>query len=272
MKKYKIVSGILLLAVIVFSCSKVPITNRKQLKLLPESIMLSMALTSYQDFLATNPPAPATEKNTIMVHNVGGKLKASVIKLMKEKGYSKRIKNYRWDFNLVNSSTVNAWCMPGGKVVVYSGILDYTKDETGLAVVMSHEIAHAVARHGNERMSQQLLILMGGIGLSVAMEQKPEETQNIFLMCYGVGSALGTLAYSRQHEYEADKLGMVFMASAGYDPSEAIDFWERMSKVTGSNLPQFLSTHPSDEKRINACKEFLPKALIYYKADSTATK
>lgn len=272
MKKDRIIAGILLLAIVVFSCSKVPITNRKQLKLLPESLLLGMALTSYQDFLTQNPPAAATEQNTVLVRNVGGKLKIAVIKLMKEKGFSKRIKNYKWDFNLVNSSTVNAWCLPGGKVVVYSGILEYTKDEAGMAVVMSHEIAHAVARHGNERMSQQLLILMGGVGLSVALEQKPEETKNIFLMCYGVGSILGTLAYSRQHEYEADKLGMVFMACAGYDPSKAIDFWERMSKVTGGYTPQFLSTHPSDENRINACKEFLPKALAYYKSDSTVTK
>ncbi|HNW98545.1 MAG TPA: M48 family metallopeptidase [Bacteroidales bacterium] len=272
MRKHKVIVSMILLAVIIFSCSKVPITNRKQLKLLPESIMLSMALTSYQEFLTQNPPAAATEKNTIMVKSVGGKLKTAVVDLMKEKGFSKRIQNYKWDFNLVNSATVNAWCMPGGKVVVYSGILDYTKDETGLAVVMSHEIAHAVARHGNERMSQQMVILMGGIGLSVAMQQQPEKTKNIFLMSYGVGSVLGTLAYSRQHEYEADKLGMVFMAYAGYDPSKSIEFWERMSKLTGgATVPQFLSTHPSDENRIKACKEFLPTAMKYYKAGTTTS-
>lgn len=265
-------AGIMLFAFLVFSCSKVPITNRKQLKLLPESLLLGMALTTYQDFLSTNPPASVSDQNTVLVRNVGGKLKASVIKLMKEKGFSKRIKNFKWDFNLVNNSTVNAWCLPGGKVVVYSGILEYTRDEDGMAVVMSHEIAHAVARHGNERMSQQLALLTGGLGLSVALQNEPETTQNIFLMCYNVGSALGTLAYSRQHEYEADKLGMIFMASAGYDPSKAIEFWQRMADATGGvSVPQFLSTHPSDENRIKACKEFLPKAMAYYKADSTTT-
>ncbi len=264
MKKSKSIVS-LLLVILIFSCSKVPITNRKQLKLLPESLMLSMSLTSYQEFLTQNPPASASEANTIMVRNVGSKIKMGVIKFMKDKGLSKRISNYKWDFNLVNSLTVNAWCMPGGKVVVYSGIFDYTKDETGLAVVMSHEIAHAVARHGNERMSQQLVVLLGGVSLSVALSQKPEEIKNIFLMSYGVGSVLGMLAYSRLHEYEADKIGLVFMALAGYDPSKAVDLWERMAKSsTGTKIPQFLSTHPSDENRIKAIKEFLPKAQAYY--------
>jgi len=249
---------------IMASCSKVPVTNRKQVKLLPESLLLGMSLTSYQEFLTTNPPAPANDKNTVLVRTVGGKIKLAVINFMKSKGLSKRISNYKWDFNLVNNSTVNAWCMPGGKVVVYSGILNYTQNETGLAVVMSHEIAHAVARHGNERMSQQLMVAMGGVGLSLALSQKPEETKNIFLTCYGVGSTLGLLAYSRTHEYEADKIGMVFMALAGYDPSDAVTFWERMSKVSGAKLPQFVSTHPSDENRIKAIKAFLPTALKYY--------
>lgn len=247
------------------SCARVPVTNRKQLGLLPESIVMSMSLTAYRDFLVANPPAPATDANTVMVKTAGDRIKASVIDFMKEKGLSKRIKNYKWDFNLVSSSTVNAWCMPGGKVVVYSGIFDYTKDETGLAVVLSHEIAHAVARHGNERMSQQLVVMLGGLGISAALQEKPEETKNIFLMSYGVGSALGMLAYSRLHEYEADKLGLIFMAKAGYDPAKAVDFWERMAKVSaGNNTPQFLSTHPGDENRIKAIKEFLPEAQAYY--------
>lgn len=265
MKKFRTVV-ILALVVLATSCSKVPVTNRKQMRLLPESIIMGLSLTAYSDFLATNPPMAATDANTIKVRNVGGKLKISAIKFMKDKGLSKRIKDFKWDFNLVNNSAVNAWCMPGGKVVVYSGILDYTKDENGLAVVMSHEIAHAIARHGNERMSQQLLTVMGGVSLSLALSQKPEETKNIFLMCYGVGSTLGMLAYSRTHEYEADKIGMVFMALAGYDPSEAITFWERMSKIGGTKLPQFLSTHPSDENRIKAIKAFLPTAQKYYTA------
>lgn len=250
------------------SCSKVPVTNRKQMRLLPESLIMGLSLTAYSDFLASNPPVAATDANTIKVRNVGGKLKIAAIKYMKDNGLIKRIDNFKWDFNLVSNTSVNAWCMPGGKVVVYSGILDYTKDEDGLAVVMSHEIAHAIARHGNERMSQQLVAVMGGVSLSLALSQKPEETKNLFLMCYGVGSALGMLAYSRSHEYEADKIGMVFMALAGYDPSKAVDFWERMSKIEGTKLPQFLSTHPSDENRIKAIKAFLPTAQKYYTTET----
>lgn len=155
--------------------------------------------------------------------------------------------------------------MPGGKVVVYSGLLPVTQDEAGLAVVMGHEIAHAIARHGNERMSQGLVTQLGGIGLQVALAQKPKETQDIFMQAYGIGSTLGTLKYSRVHESEADKMGLVFMAMAGYDPSTAIAFWERMAKQGGAKPLQILSTHPSDETRIKDIKAFLPEALKYYK-------
>ncbi len=263
--KTKIIINILI-CLFLLSCSKVPITNRKQLKMLPESMMMSMAMTNYNDFLSKNPAAPLTDANAKMVKKVGNGISNAVISFLKSVNKSNRIKGYKWDYNLVNNPTVNAWCMPGGKVVVYTGILPYTIDETGLAVVMGHEIAHAVARHGNERLSQQLLVIMGGVSLSVALSEKPEQTQNLFLLSYGVGSILGTLAYSRQHEYEADKLGMVFMALAGYDPSKSVDFWDRMSKISGNKLPEFLSTHPSDEKRVNELKKFLPTAQKYYKA------
>jgi predicted Zn-dependent protease len=265
MKRIRSVCFLLTVIVMFHSCSKVPITNRKQLKMLPESMMMSMALTSYNDFLSKNPPAPATDENTKMVKRVGNNISNAVTQFLNSINKSSRIKGYKWDYNLVNNPTVNAWCMPGGKVVVYSGILPYTVDETGLAVVMGHEIAHAVARHGNERMSQQLLVVMGGISLAVAMSEKPEQTQNLFLLSYGVGSTLGTLAYSRQHEYEADKMGTIFMALAGYDPAKSVDFWERMSKIGGGKLPEFLSTHPSDEKRVAELKKYLPTAQKYYK-------
>lgn len=266
MKKNKFII-LLSLTILMVSCSRVPITNRKQIKLLPESMLLSLSLTSYNQFLSQNPALTLSEPNTQLVRNTGGKISQAVTKYMREIGQSKRLKNYKWEFNLVNDPTVNAWCMPGGKVVIYTGILPVTKDETGLAVVMAHEIAHAVARHGNERMSQQLAIALGGVSLSVAMQNKPKETQDLFLAVYGIGGVLGSLAYSRQHEYEADKLGMVFMSLAGYDPSKAIDFWERMAAMSkGSSVPQFLSTHPSNENRIKVMKEFLPKALTYYKS------
>jgi len=248
------------------SCSKVPVTGRKQFRMLPEKLILGMSLTNYNDFLTTNPPVAGTDDRTKLVRNVGASLQAAVTDYLKKNGFSKRLKGFSWQYNLVENSTVNAWCMPGGRIVVYSGLLPITETEAGLATVMSHEIAHAVARHGNERMSQQLALILGGVTLAVALNEHPEETRNVFLAVYGVGGELGALAYSRKHEYEADKIGMVFMALAGYDPSEAVKFWERMAaNSSGASIPQFLSTHPSDENRVKAMKEFLPTAMKYYK-------
>ncbi len=258
---------LLLFSMLLVQCSKVPVTGRKQFRMLPESMILGMSLTAYNDFMASNPAVAASDNRTQMVKNTGNRLKTATVDYLRKHGFSKRLKQFSWEFNLVENNTVNAWCMPGGKIVVYSGLLPYTENEAGLATVMSHEIAHAVARHGNERMSQQLVVLLGGVSLAVALQEHPQETQNIFLAVYGVGGALGVLAYSRKHEYEADKIGMVFMALAGYDPAEAVGFWERMAaRSSGSGIPQFLSTHPSDENRIKAMKEFLPTAKKYYQA------
>ncbi len=156
--------------------------------------------------------------------------------------------------------------MPGGKVVVYSGILPFTKTEAGLAVVMGHEIAHAIARHGNERMSQAMLIETGGVALSAALQQKPQETQALFMTAYGLGTTVGvSLPYSRSHESEADHLGLIFMAMAGYNPEEAVTFWQRMEQSGGQKPPEFLSTHPADQTRIENLKRIMPEALTYYK-------
>lgn len=259
------------LIVVLVSCTKVPITNRKQLSLIPEAEVMNMSFTSYRDFLVKNPVVPATDANAQMVKNIGQKMAAAVTQFMKEKGLSKRLKGYKWEFNLVNDKTVNAWCMPGGKVVVYTGLLGVTQDEASLAAVMGHEIAHAVARHGNERMSQGLAVQLGGVALAVAVSQKPAQTQNVFLQSYGVTSTLGMLKYSRTHESEADKMGLVFMAIAGYDPNKAVGFWERMAKAGGASAPEILSTHPSDETRIKDIKAFMPKAMKYYKAPATGS-
>jgi len=258
--------------VVLFSCTKVPITGRKQLSLIPESQVMTMSFTSYREFLSKNPVVPATDSDAQMVKRVGQKVANAVTQFMKEKGLSKRLKGYKWEFNLVNDKTVNAWCMPGGKVVVYSGLLPITQDETSLAVVMGHEIAHAVARHGNERMSQGLAVQVGGLALAVAVSQKPKETQDVFLQSYGLSSSLGMLKYSRTHESEADKLGLVFMAIAGYDPQQSVGFWERMAKAGGGKAPELLSTHPSDETRIKDIKKFMPQALKYYKPGVAAGK
>ena len=261
--KHVIFSALALLFII--SCSKVPITGRRQMKLLPEAKLITLANQEYNKFLAANTVLPATDSSVILVKKVGGRISAEITKFLTQQKQTKRIAGFKWEFNVVKSSTVNAWCMPGGKVVVYTGLLPVTQNEAGLAVVMGHEIAHAIAQHGNERMSQQLAIQMGGTALAVAMETQPGQTANIFNQVYGVSSTLGALAYSRRHESEADKLGLCFMAMAGYDPNAAVTFWERMSKTGGQAPPQILSTHPSDEARIKEIKEYLPKAMKYYK-------
>ncbi len=248
------------------SCAKVPVTGRRQLHMLPESTLMSMSLTNYNQFLSQNRVLAGNDVNTQLVKKVGQNIQSAVVKYMNNEGLSKRIAGYKWEFNVVQDNIVNAWCMPGGKVVVYTGLLPVTQTEDGLAVVMGHEIAHAIARHGNERMSQQLALAMGGIGLAVALQDKPKETQNIFLMSYGVTSALGILKYSRLHESEADKLGLIFMAMAGYNPASAIDFWKRMSKTGGGSMPEFLSTHPHHDTRIKDIEAYLPEAMNYYNA------
>jgi predicted Zn-dependent protease len=253
-----------------WSCARVPVTKRRQFNLLPETTLIGMATTEYQGFMAKNPVAPGTDANVVLVRKVGSKLQASINSYLAKNKNLKRVAGYKWEFNVLNDTkTINAWCMPGGKVMVYTGILPVTNDEAGLAVVMGHEVAHAIARHGNERMSQQLSIQLGGMALSVAMSQKPEQTQQIFQQVYGVGATLGALAYSRKHETEADKIGLCFMAMAGYNPSEAVGFWERMAKATGQGPPQFLSTHPSNEQRIKDIKAFLPTAMKYYNGKAT---
>ncbi|CAN5485372.1 M48 family metallopeptidase [soil metagenome] len=253
-------------AIILVACHKVPITGRRQVSLIPESEMIGMSLTSYSEFLSKNPAVSEADANARMVSKIGTDMQKAVETFMAEKGLSSRLEGYKWEFHLVNENTVNAWCMPGGKVVVYSGLLPVTQTEAALACVMGHEIAHAVARHGNERMSQGLLVQAGGVALSVALSQRPEATQNLFLQSYGVSSQLGMLKYSRTHESEADKMGLVFMAIAGYDPTEAVAFWERMEKTSGGNKPpEILSTHPSDATRIADIKAFLPEAMKYYK-------
>lgn len=256
-----IVMSILILA----SCNKVPVTGRKQLNLYPESEMIAMSLTSYSEFIKQNKLSSNTSQ-TNMVKSSGSRIQKAVERYMTEKGLTSGLKGYQWEFNLVENSEPNAWCMPGGKVVVYTGIMPIAVDEAGLAVVMGHEIAHAIARHGNERFSQQMLIQMGGVALDIALQNKPQLTRDLWLQAYGIGSTVGVmLPYSRAHETEADKLGLIFMAMAGYDPNNAISFWQRMEKTGGQAPPEFLSTHPSSGRRIQDLKSYLPEAMKYYK-------
>ncbi|MBI4684311.1 MAG: M48 family metallopeptidase [Nitrospirae bacterium] len=256
---------LILIVLFIISCQTVPITGRQQLSLIPSQSILSMSFNSYGEFISKHKVIADTEE-AHMVKRVGQKIQHAVEQYLSENGMSYVLNDYKWEFNLVEDKNINAWCMPGGKVVVYTGILPITKDETGLAVVMGHEIAHAIASHGEERMSQGLLAQMGGIALSAAVSEKPKETQNLFLTAYGLGAQIGVLLpYSRLHESEADHLGLIFMAIAGYDPRAAVDFWERMSAShKGLSVPEFLSTHPADKKRIDQIKEFIPEAIGYY--------
>lgn len=247
------------------SCTTVPITGREQLNIIPNSSMLSMSFQQYDEFLQENKLSTDAAK-TRMVKTVGKNIEKAVETYFAQRNMSGQLADYNWEFNLVESKDVNAWCMPGGKVVVYTGILSITKDEAGLAVVLGHEIAHAVAEHGNERMSQSLIAQMGGVALSTALEEKPAETQQLWMTAFGLGAQYGVLLpFSRLQENEADHLGLIFMAMAGYDPNRAVSLWETMAQQSGAAPPEFLSTHPSDATRINKIKALIPEAMTYYK-------
>jgi len=246
-------------------CAEVPITQRKGLHLVSETELLSMSFQQYDDVLKKSKLSTETPKAE-MVRRVGIRIAKSAETFLTETGQQDKIKNYKWEFNLIEEDkTVNAWVMPGGKAAVYTGILPFTQNETGLAVVLGHEVAHALADHGNERMSEALVANMGGMALSVALSQRPQQTQQLFMKVYGVGANVGfLLPYSRLHESEADRIGLTLMARAGYDPREAIPFWQRMSSQEGQRPPQLLSTHPAPETRVADIKKYLPEALPYF--------
>ena len=247
------------------SCSSVLLTGRKQLLLVSDAEVLTSSFQSYKQFI-DSVPASKDKVNTALVKKVGKNMSTVVENYLKSTGLEAEIANFAWEFNLVKDTSVNAFCMPGGKVVVFEGILPITKNETGLAVVMGHEIAHAIAKHSNERMSQQMLLQYGASITDVLLVDKPAATRNTINTIYGIGAQYGVmLPYSRKHEYEADRLGLIFLAMAGYNPNESISFWERMA-AKGSNTPlEFMSTHPSDANRIAKLKELLPEAMQYYK-------
>ena len=262
-----IVKRLLALSLIWFlaACSTVPVTGRRQLKLVPSSELQSMSYTSYRQVLGESKVVSGTAEAN-MVKAVGGNIQRAVEQFMAKEGQSDKLEGYAWEFNLIEENTVNAWCMPGGKVAVYTGILPVTQNEDGLAVVMGHEIAHAIANHGGERMSQQLATQLGGVGLAVAMRDKPAQTQGLFMAAFGLGSQVGVLLpFSRLQESEADRLGLIFMAMAGYNPAEAVPFWQRMAAQGGGRQPEFLSTHPAPETRIRDLQKHQAEAMKYYK-------
>lgn len=256
-----------LLIAILSGCTSVAITGRKQLNVVPDSFINAMSLQEYNTFLQDPETKLSTDSSkTAMVQRVGRSIADAVERYMRENDMSDQIAGYQWEFNLVESKEKNAWAMPGGKVVVYTGILEIAQNDTGLAVVMGHEIAHAIAKHGAERMSQTIMATAGGVALNVALDDESSETRELFLAAYGVGASVAVLLpYSRTHEKEADRLGMVFMAMAGYDPRQAVGFWERMAADSeGGQGPEFLSTHPASQSRIQNIRNHLPEAMMYY--------
>jgi len=257
---------------LVVACTRNAITGRTQLSLVSDAEVQSQAITEYKTFLTQNKVVSATQsKDAEMVKRVGTRIANAITKYYTEQGLGKELEGYQWEYNLVSSDQVNAWCMPGGKIVVYTGLLPVTQNEAALAVVLGHEITHAVAKHGNERMSEGLVQQLGGAALSVALSSKPEATRSLFLQAYDAGSTVGvSLPHSRNQEYEADKFGLVYAALAGYNPREAIPLWERMEKMSsGQKPPEFLSDHPAEGNRIQRLQEQMPNALKLYRPVSS---
>ena len=252
--------------VLIAGCSKVPLTGRSQLNLIPSSEMMSMSQTQYADFLKQNPPS-TNAAGQAQVKRVGTRIQHAVEAYAQQNNLTKRLEGYQWEYNLVESQEVNAWCMPGGKVVVYSGLLPVAQSDTGLAVVLGHEIAHAVAEHGGERMTEELATNYGGQALSVMLAKQPQQTQAMWMGAFGAGAQYGVLLpFSRAQESEADRLGLIFMSMAGYPPEAAVNFWQRMaaSSAGAQKPPEMMSTHPSDETRIKNLQKEIPEARQHF--------
>ncbi len=258
--------GVLLGVFVLYACATVPVTGRRQLDLISSSEINGMSATQYQEVLKKG-PLSTNQEQVAMIKRVGARIQKGVELYMASKGASDQLAGFAWEFNLIqDDKTVNAWCMPGGKVAFYTAILPICKDETGIAVVMGHEVAHAIANHGRERMSQGMIQEFGLSTIGSAMGQNPTATKQIFMEAVGMGANLGMLKFSRTHESEADHIGLIFMSMAGYDPKEAPKFWERMTSMSkGEKPPEFMSTHPSDETRIKNLQGWMPEALGYFK-------
>lgn len=250
-----------LLVLLAFACATNPVTGKKTWALVPNSEIFASSFSQYGEFLKTNKVITGTA-DAKRVENVGMKIKAAAEKLLKARGTAGQLEGYAWEFKLVDNKEVNAWCMPGGKIVFYSGILPICKDDAGMATVMGHEVAHALANHGQQRMSAGLLQQLGAAGTAIAVGGKSPETQALIMQAYGIGTQVGgMLPFSRRHETEADEIGLTLMAIAGYNPETSVAFWERMSANSGGAKPaEIMSTHPSDETRIANLKRLIPKA------------
>lgn len=267
MKKNFFYSIVLIIGFGLQSCATNKLTGASQLSLISEQELQSLSAIQYKDFIKTHEVLSVSkDPRAAMVQKVGKKIAAAVDQYFANKNDKAALDGFAWEYNLVKDSAINAWCMPGGKIVVYTGMLPYTMNENALAIVMGHEVSHALLQHGNKRMSESMIQQLGGVALSTALNNKPTQTQDLFMKAYGVGTEIGImLPFSRKQELEADRYGLIWAAIAGYDPNEAVQFWERMQKASGQKPPEFLSTHPSDATRIEKIKTYLPEALAYKK-------
>ena len=260
----KTFTSVLMSLLLLAGCSSVPLTGRKQVLLVSDQEVLASSLTQYNDYIKT--ATKSTDKaKSAMVMRVGQRIAAATEQYLRENGMADEVKNFSWEFNLVKDPQVNAFCMPGGKIVVYEGLLPLVASEDELAVVVGHEVAHAVAKHSNERMSQQLMAQYGAALLGVAVSDKSAAVQKAASAVYGIGAQYGVmLPFSRKHESEADYMGLVFMTMAGYNPDVAVNFWKKMSAGSGGSTPEFMSTHPSDATRIADIQKALPAIKAKY--------
>ncbi len=264
MKKYLLL--FIGLSLFVIACTTNAITGRSQLSLVSEASLQQEAVSQYKTFLSQNKVVNSSgNKDAEMVKRVGSRIASAITKYYKDKGLSNQLDGYNWEFNLVDNKEVNAWCMPGGKVVVYTGLLGVTQNEAALAIVLGHEITHAVAHHGQERISQALVAQGVGV-VGDVFTSGNSQANNVFNAIFAPSAQVGVLLpNSRKQEYEADHYGLIFAAMAGYNPQEAVPFWERMAKLnSGSSTPEILSDHPLDSKRIEKIKSDMPEALKYY--------
>lgn len=254
----KKITSIALALLFLVSCGSVPITGRKQILLVPNQEILSSSLAQYRSYISKAPRSSSVTESS-MVTRVGKRIAAATEAYLRANGLENEIKNFAWEFNLVKDNQLNAFCMPGGKIVVYEGLLKIINSDDELAVVLGHEVAHAVAKHSNERMSQQMLAQAGAQVLNYSLSQKSALTQMLANQIYGLGAQLGVmLPFSRKHESEADYMGLILMRLAGYNPEVAVGFWKKMSAGAQGKTAEFLSTHPSDEHRIRDIQKALP--------------
>ncbi len=264
----RLITSLFLIISLAIACSRNVVTGRSGLKFFLESDLQNMASTEYNRFLAENKVVRyANIRDAEMVLRVGKRITKAVESYYDSIGKSSELDGYNWEYNLVEDNAINAWCMPGGKIVVYTGLLTLIQNEAALAIVMGHEVSHAIFQHGNERISQQMGAVVVGAGLQLALINKPKETQNAFFLAYGLGASAGfLLPFSRKHELEADRYGLWWAAMAGYNPQESIPLWQRMEKAGGgARPPEFLSSHPGEGKRIDQLNKYMDEAMKHYK-------